>query len=64
MRQPVANGMRKRVWLAHTELPDPAVGPRKIDVGRMYDLARFRPVYSGKLGEPLLLLGTPVAALT
>ncbi len=49
---------------AHTELPDPAVGPRKIDVGRMYDLARFRPVYSGKLGEPLLLLGTPVAALT
>jgi ATP-dependent phosphofructokinase / diphosphate-dependent phosphofructokinase len=44
---------------AHTTLPDPTLGPRTVDVERLYDTERFRPVYSGKLGEPLLLLGTP-----
>jgi 6-phosphofructokinase 1 len=44
---------------AHTTLPDPKLGPRKVDVERLYDRERFRPIYSGKLGEPLLLLGTP-----
>jgi ATP-dependent phosphofructokinase / diphosphate-dependent phosphofructokinase len=44
---------------AHTTMPDPALGPRTVDVDRLYDLDRFRPNYSGKLGEPLLLLGTP-----
>ncbi len=48
---------------AHTTLPDPNLGPRKVDVPRLYDMERFRPNYSGKLGEPLLLLGTPSLAL-
>jgi 6-phosphofructokinase 1 len=42
---------------AHTELPDPARGPRKVDVPVMYNVARFRPRYDGKLGDPMLLVG-------
>jgi 6-phosphofructokinase 1 len=48
---------------AHTTMPDPQLGPRKVDVDRLYDAERFRPTYSGKLGEPLLLLGTPSLTL-
>ena len=42
---------------AHTELPDPALGPRKVDVPAMYNVTRFRPRYDGKLGDPMLLVG-------
>ena len=42
---------------AHTVLPDPALGPRKVDVPVMYNVARFRPRYDGKLGDPMLLVG-------
>jgi 6-phosphofructokinase 1 len=42
---------------AHTELPDPALGPRKVDVATMYNETRFRPRYDGKLGDPMLLVG-------
>jgi 6-phosphofructokinase 1 len=42
---------------AHTALPDPALGPRKVDVPAMYNLERFRPRYDGKLGDPMLLVG-------
>jgi ATP-dependent phosphofructokinase / diphosphate-dependent phosphofructokinase len=42
---------------AHTHLPDPALGPRKVDVEVMYNVARFRPRYDGKLGDPMLLVG-------
>jgi 6-phosphofructokinase 1 len=42
---------------AHTALPDPALGPRKVDVPAMYNVARFRPRYDGKLGDPMLLVG-------
>jgi 6-phosphofructokinase 1 len=42
---------------AHTALPDPALGPRKVDVPVMYNAARFRPRYDGKLGDPMLLVG-------
>ena len=48
---------------AHTTMPDPKLGPRTVDVDRRYDVERFRPNYSGKLGEPLLLLGTPSLTL-
>jgi ATP-dependent phosphofructokinase / diphosphate-dependent phosphofructokinase len=41
---------------AHTVLPDPGLGPRRVDVAEMYDEARFRPRYEGKLGDPLLLV--------
>jgi 6-phosphofructokinase len=42
---------------AHTDLPDPARGPRKVDVPVMYNATRFRPRYDGKLGDPMLLVG-------
>ena len=42
---------------AHTALPDPALGPRKVDVPAMYNVERFRPRYNGKLGDPMLLVG-------
>ncbi len=42
---------------AHTALPDPTLGPRKVDVPVMYNTARFRPRYDGKLGDPMLLVG-------
>jgi 6-phosphofructokinase 1 len=42
---------------AHTDLPDPKLGPRKVDVARMYNQVRFRPRYDGKLGDPMLLVG-------
>jgi 6-phosphofructokinase len=42
---------------AVTALPDPALGPRKVDVPVMYNAERFRPRYEGKLGDPMLLVG-------
>jgi 6-phosphofructokinase len=42
---------------AHAPLPDPALGPRKVDVAVMYNAERFRPRYDGKLGDPMLLVG-------
>ena len=42
---------------AHAALPDPALGPRKVDVAAMYNMNRFRPRYNGKLGDPMLLVG-------
>ncbi|HKG56156.1 MAG TPA: 6-phosphofructokinase [Candidatus Limnocylindrales bacterium] len=42
---------------AHTELPQAGLGPRKVDIDAMYNTARFRPRYDGKLGEPMLLVG-------
>jgi 6-phosphofructokinase len=40
---------------AHAPLPDPAIGPRRIDTGSMYNIDRLRPQYADKLGSPLLL---------
>jgi len=44
---------------AHAPLPDPALGPRHIDVATMYSTERFRPLYGHRLGMPLLL-GPPI----
>jgi 6-phosphofructokinase len=41
---------------AHSPLPEPGIGPRKVDVETMYNVERFRPRYDGRLGEPLLLV--------
>lgn len=41
---------------AHAPLPDPALGPRQVDVGKLYNTRRYRPQYSGKLGDPLFLI--------
>lgn len=37
------------------EIPDPALGPRKVDVATMYNLDRYRPNYAHKTGLPLFL---------
>ena len=39
----------------HAPLPDPKMGPRKVDVPTLYHLKRYRPHYSGRLGAPLML---------
>jgi 6-phosphofructokinase 1 len=36
-------------------LPDPKLGPRKLDVATMYNTNRYRPNYAGKLGMPVFL---------
>jgi len=36
-------------------IPDPALGPRKVDLETMYNKDRYRPVYSGKMGLPVFL---------
>ena len=40
---------------AAVPIPDPKLGPRKVDVARMYDTARYRPSYTGKMGLPVFL---------
>jgi len=37
------------------EIPDPTLGPRKVDVASMYNTERFRPNYGGKKGLPIFL---------
>src|SRR6202789_4306839 len=40
---------------AAVPIPDPKLGPRKIDIARMYSTERYRPTYSGKMGLPIFL---------
>ena len=42
----------------HVPLPDSSLGPRKVDVARLYNTERYRPNYSSKLGAPLLFSGS------
>ena len=57
----VADGLRGRMVAirdgkyAHSPLPDASLPPVRVDVETMYNEERFRPVYSGALGRPLLL---------
>jgi 6-phosphofructokinase 1 len=37
------------------EIPDPALGPRKVDCASMYNSERFRPNYNAKKGLPIFL---------
>jgi 6-phosphofructokinase 1 len=37
------------------EIPDPARGPRRVDVANMYNIERYRPTYVEKLGYPIFL---------
>jgi 6-phosphofructokinase 1 len=39
---------------AHTALPASSLGPRKVDVAKLYNTSRYRPKYTSKLGAPLL----------
>ncbi|HXB74723.1 MAG TPA: 6-phosphofructokinase [Candidatus Acidoferrales bacterium] len=36
-------------------IPDPKLGPRRVDVATMYNTDRYRPVYDHKLGLPIFL---------
>jgi len=40
---------------AAVEIPDPKLGPRKVDVETMYNKERYRPSYNNKLGLPIFL---------
>jgi 6-phosphofructokinase len=37
-------------------IPDPKLGPRKVDVATMYNTERYRPTYDRKLGLPIFLV--------
>jgi 6-phosphofructokinase len=43
-------------------IPDPALGPRKVDVAAMYNTERYRPIYAGKLGLPIFFSRTSAGA--
>jgi 6-phosphofructokinase 1 len=36
-------------------IPDPKLGPRKVDIAAMYDTETYRPTYDNKLGLPIFL---------
>ncbi len=36
-------------------IPDPKLGPRKVDVANMYNTERYRPIYADKRGLPIFL---------
>jgi len=38
-----------------TDIPDPKLGPRAVDVQSMYNVDRFRPSYTSKKGLPIFL---------
>ena len=40
---------------AMVPIPDPKLGPRKVDIGSMYNTERCRPRYDHKLGLPIFL---------
>jgi 6-phosphofructokinase 1 len=40
---------------AMSAIPDPKLGPRKVELESMYNTERFRPNYGGKLGLPIFL---------
>jgi 6-phosphofructokinase len=42
---------------SHTDLPDTSLGPRKVNIQKLYNIERYRPNYTSKVGEPLLFSG-------
>jgi 6-phosphofructokinase 1 len=40
---------------ATVEIPDPKLGPRKVEVDSMYNVERYRPNYTSKCGLPIFL---------
>jgi len=40
---------------AAVAIPDPKLGPRKVDIAAMYSTEQYRPTYSGKMGLPIFL---------
>ena len=48
----VMMGIREGCYAA-VPIPDPKLGPRKVDVASMYNVDRFRPYYADKMGLPI-----------
>jgi len=40
---------------AAVPIPDPELGPRKVDIETMYNTRRYRPIYAQKLGLPIFM---------
>jgi len=40
---------------AAVSIPDPELGPRKVDIETMYNTKRYRPIYAQKLGLPIFM---------
>ena len=40
---------------AAVPIPDPELGPRKVDIATMYNTKRYRPIYAQKLGLPIFM---------
>ena len=40
-------------------IPDPALGPRQVDVATMFNTERYRPLYANKRGAPVFLSRVP-----
>jgi 6-phosphofructokinase 1 len=37
------------------QIPDPKLGPRKVDIEKMFNVDRYRPTYTNKVGLPVFL---------
>src|SRR6266705_2605693 len=42
---------------AMAPIPDPKLGPRRVDIASMYNTERYRPKYDQKIGLPIFLTG-------
>jgi len=57
----IATGQHGQMMAIHhgcyaaVPIPDPKLGPRHVDVAKMYDTDRYRPSYTNKLGLPIFL---------
>jgi 6-phosphofructokinase 1 len=40
---------------AMVPIPDPKLGPRKVDIEKMFNTDRYRPTYTSKVGLPVFL---------
>ena len=40
---------------AMAQIPDPALGPRHVDIASMYNTDRYRPSFAHKYGMPIFL---------
>lgn len=40
---------------AMVPIPDPKLGPRKVDIEKMFNTERYRPTYTNKMGLPVFL---------
>ena len=40
---------------AMAPIPDPKLGPRRVDIASMYNTERYRPRYDHKFGLPIFL---------